>query len=438
MGATLLQLANGTSNPTTTTLTPSNPIVEPLDGPSTVDQVFDAFCEEVYQQGTDSHLYRLLSALGGDSGAGFLKNQAYTARLQYEAEFLNFTLLNKIYSAQFQFSRLPNEVYPGINPATDALTPDDWDTVDKADQAYRQRVMEFWTAIRWGNSPNGLQTMAQAGIGVECELIESYKWIFDQMSDDPLGLTPVGTSASVSEFVIVPRLLNSSLASTYEYTQNYPVEYVVTDAVLPASRPALGGTAPSVSVQVGSTPQSALLPAYERNAIDLIDRLKPVGTLGSIELDDTRYIEIELADDDVHASSSRVNVNRLVTGQIGVDWPDIDRSFAHFINGGVETEAGSFYGAQRELPIIFLTIDAIHAYTEAATRDPNYLLADFFSGSVSTATSYISQKVGNYSATMQALYPFLNGLNSSINYVAENAVAAQETPLKLEGKMIAE
>lgn len=434
MGATLLQLANGSSDPTLVNFTSSNPVVEPLDGPSTVDSVFDRFPEEVYQQGKDSHLYRLLSALGSDSGAGYIKQQAYTSRLQYEAEFLNFTVLNQIYGAQFAFQRLKSETYPGLNPETDALTPEDWDAIDKADQSYRQRAMEFWTGIRLGNSPEGLRLMAQAGIGVECELIENYKWVFDTMSDDPLGLVPVGTTASVNEFVIIPRFLNSSTAANYEFTQNYPVAYVVVPPSL-SGRPATG-TPPSLTHSVSSTPKPALLPELERNMIDLLDRLRPAGTLGSVEVDDTRYIEIGMTDQNVYASSKRVNVSRLVTGQVGVPWPNVDRSQAYFIEPGVETEAGYFYGSGRELPIIFVTIEAIHAYTEQALNDPTYLTSSFFAGVVPPVASYSSEKVGNFSVPMQAIYPVLNGLSADLTYKVENAVAIQETPLVLEARPV--
>lgn len=431
---TLNQLGNG-SDPTLVNAVTSNPVVEPLDGPSTVDQVFDRFPEEVYQQGKDSHLYRFLTALGGDAGAGFIKTQAYTTRLQWEAEFLAFGVLDSLYASQFRFNRLANETYSGLNPQTDALTPDQWNQVEAADQSYRQRMAEFWTATRSGNTPDGLATMAQAGLGLECEVVENYKWVFDQMSDDPLGLQPMGTTNSVYEFVIVPRFLNSVVESNYEYTQTYPFAYIFNTALMPFIRPSLGGSSPTVTVSVTNASRSALKPEYERNMIDLLDRLKPTGTLGSVVVDDTRYIEIGVQPG-VVGSSERIHVSRLVTGQRSVDWPITNPSKAHFIEGGVEKEAGYFYGSARELPIIFLTIENVHAYTEQALNDPSYATSSFFSGSPSPQDGYVSEHVGNYSVPMQALYPFLNGLSSDISYVAENAVATHDTPLMLEGRAV--
>lgn len=430
----LTQLQNGSSDPTQINLIVSNPVVEPLDGPSTVDSVFDRFPEEVYQQGKDSHLYRLLSALGGDSGAGFIKTQLYSTRLQYEAEFLNFTVLNQIYTAQFQFNRLKSETYPNYNPETDALTPDQWNTIELADQSYRQRAMEFWTALRYGNTPLGMQTMAQAGIGLECEVVENYKWIFDSMSDDPLGLDPVGTTASVNEFVIIPRFLNADNAASYEYTQTHPVDYLVTPASL-SGRPATG-TPPEVTWEIddGTSPKTALLPELEHNAIDLTDRLRPTGTLCSIEVGTTRYIEIDVSD--AYSSSHRIHANRLVTGQQGVPWPAVDPTKGFFIEQGVEKEAGYFYGSARELPVVFLDVENVHAYTEQALADPTYLTSDFFAGSVPPAATYTSEHVGNYSAEMKALYPFLNGLNPAIEYTSDKAVAPQNTQLMLEARAL--
>lgn len=430
---TLSQLQNGSSDPAQVSLIQSNPVVEPLDGPSTVDSVFDRFPEEVYQQGKDSHLYRLLSALGGDAGAGFIKTQLYSTRLQYEAEFLNFNVLNQIYTAQFSFNRLKSETYPAYNPQTDALTPDQWNTIELADQSYRQRAMEFWTALRYGNTPMGMVTMAQAAIGLPCELIENYTWIFDQMSDDPLGLTPVGTTSSVNEFVIVPRFLNSNIAANYEYTQNNPVVYSVTPPSL-SGRPATG-TPPAVTWTISNTTtESALLPELEHNAVDLTDRLRPTGTLCSIEVDTTRYIEIDVSD--AYSSSHRIHANRLVTGQTGVPWPDVDPTQGFFIEAGVEKEAGYFYGSARELPVIFLDVDSVHAYTEQALADPTYYTSDFFSGSVPPVATYASEHVGNFSAEMQALYPFLNGLSNDISFTSEKAVAPQNTPLMLEARAL--
>lgn len=437
---TLTSLQNGTSDPTLVSLANSNPVVEPLDGPTSVDQVFDRFPEEVYQQGKDSHLYRLLAALGGDAGAGFIKAQVYAERLQWEAEFLNTTALDSFYGYQFTFPRLKSETYAGLDPNSDALTPPSWDQIELADQAYRQRIAEFWTATREGNTPDGMQVAAQSGIGVECEIVEHYKWVFDQFSDDKLGLTPLGTTVSTGEFVVVPRFKNLANAANFEYTQNYPTAYAFTPASLPNARPALGGTGPSVTVSVSTTSDTALQPQLERNMIDILDRLKSVGTLASVNPDQTRYLDVPV--NAIHGSSERVHANRLVTGQTSITWPPVDPSQGYFIEEGVENEATYYQHSARELPIVFLTIEGIHSYTEAALGDSTYNTSAFFNGVISAGgvttypyITYASEFVGFYSAPIQALFPFLNGVSPNVSYLATNAPAIQETPLMLESSI---
>lgn len=436
---TLAQLIGTGSDPTLTQVTTTLPVVEPLDGPTTVDDVFDRFPEEVYQQGRDTHLYRLLTALGGDSGAGLIKAQAYAARLKTEAEFLNFSTLDDLYGVQFRFKRLKDETYPDFNPDTDALTPTEWDSILLADQNYRQRVAEFFTATRSGNSPDGLTVAAQSGSGVECEIVENYRWIFDQFSDDPLGLPFEGTTNSTSEFIVIPRFINSS-DDSLSWTQTNPV--VFTPTTYPGTfdstqRPSLGGTFPTVAGAVStSTTITSMDPAVERNMLDILDRMRPTDTIASVNPEETRYASVTIQD--AHGSSERVHVNRLVYGKAEVPWPALDRSQAFFISAGIENEAGSFYGAARELPTIFQTPENVHAYTDGALTDPTYGTDEFYDAStgISAYDSYRSEHLGVFDAVMQAIYPFLATVQPNTQFTADQAIAVVDTPLVLEGRAV--
>src|SRR5574340_24720 len=144
---TLNEIVGGNQSGITTVFTTDNVAIEPLSGPTSVDDLMDRFPEETYQQGHDSHLYRFLQALTGDSGAGLAKKQAYAARLKYEAEFVQFDILNLVYNSQFRFQRLADETYT-YNVNADALTPTQWDAVLLADQSYYHRMSEWWTAVR--------------------------------------------------------------------------------------------------------------------------------------------------------------------------------------------------------------------------------------------------------------------------------------------------
>ena len=57
-----------------------NPVVEPIDGPLFIEHLMLRFPEEIYSKSRDSHIYRLLTALAGDSGAGILKKKSLMAR----------------------------------------------------------------------------------------------------------------------------------------------------------------------------------------------------------------------------------------------------------------------------------------------------------------------------------------------------------------------
>jgi len=201
---TLTEIASGNASLTQTVFTTDNLVVEPLNGPQSVEDLMDRFPEEVYHQGRDTHLFRLLQALCGDSGAGLAKKQAYAARLKYEAEFVSFDILNDVYVAQFQFQRLRSETYT-YNADADALTPTQWNLVELADQRYYQRVAKFWTAVRYGNNGEGIRLAAESGTGVTCDISPQYRFIFDQYSDLALGLKPDGITPACEEVAVLPR-----------------------------------------------------------------------------------------------------------------------------------------------------------------------------------------------------------------------------------------
>lgn len=179
----------------------SNPQVEPLHGLVTIDDLFDRFPEAIYTKSKDSLLYAFLSALCGDSGAGILKKQSYNARLINEGEYFSYQDLDTFATIQFRFKRLPSELYPE-NTSGDALTPAAWRDIQNKDSHFRHRLQEFFKATRLGTSPEGMKHAAQAGSGLEVEVIENYKHVFDQYSDDPLGIQASGRTASVDEFIL--------------------------------------------------------------------------------------------------------------------------------------------------------------------------------------------------------------------------------------------
>lgn len=180
-----------------------NPVVEPLDGPLFVEQLMVRFPEEIYAKGRDTHLYKFLTSLVGDSGAGILKKKSLLARLQYESVALSFQDLDALYSPMIGFDRLPGERYK-INPKTNTLTEEEWQAIKAADANYRNRATLYLQAARLGGTLEGISKAASAALGQSVHVAENYKHIFDNESDSPVGFDNYGKTGSVSEFVIRP------------------------------------------------------------------------------------------------------------------------------------------------------------------------------------------------------------------------------------------
>jgi hypothetical protein len=459
--------------------------VEPLDGVTTLADLMDRFPEEVYAQGTDTVLYKFLTALTGDSGAGYVERLAYAARLQGEAQIINFDQLDTIYTGTFKFARLPNEI-TNFDPDV-VLTQDQWNVIQQKDEGFRARMMDFFQACRLGNSPAAMSLAAQSGTGVQCEIIENYRYIFDTISDDPLGIAYNGSTNSVNEFIVNPRLIdldgNPDASVTYAapFVQSY--SYVsgavhstyqnfggvwahltsyATGAIISTSsgywQATVGGTSGSTAPNwaTGSTatdgtvtwnpmaPASAtslqsgfkLLPAIERNMVDLMDRLRPVGAFMSVTIQDQHYKPIAFDDSTVSASSERFYTTRFVTGNAAVNWPEVDNGQGTYIVPGEETEVPKPPLSGRDLPVIFQTIQNIHAYSDKALEDINYDTDLFYSPVITPTpyTRYRSQHTGPFHPIYASIYPFLKQVPTNDQFTPDKAIAIHNTPLILEGK----
>jgi hypothetical protein len=181
-----------------------SPLIEPLDGPLLIDHLIQRFPEAIYSRSRETHLYRFLTAIAGDAGAGQLKKQSVYARMKSEGTLLSFEDLDGSYKT-FGFARLPNEIY-SINAKESHLTTEEWDAIRAADNSYRRRIMDFYQATRYGGSPEGMRLASSAGSGQETAVTENYKAIFDSISDDPLGIQRSGNTNSLAEFVIRPKI----------------------------------------------------------------------------------------------------------------------------------------------------------------------------------------------------------------------------------------
>jgi hypothetical protein len=177
--------------------------LRPLGGPENPQTYLDSFPDTLYNKGVDSHLVKLLYTLLGPAGLGWLRRNYLEARLKLEDFGLETFDLDAFYGDPLRFGRILEEVYD--EDPTGLLTADQWEAIRAKDAKYRNRAIDFVNGARAGNTPRGMHLVARSGLGHEVEVVENYRWIYDFMSDDYMGLDYYGKTASTEEMVVLPR-----------------------------------------------------------------------------------------------------------------------------------------------------------------------------------------------------------------------------------------
>lgn len=168
LATTLLQLQAITSNPLVGDLPTATGMILPNRAP------FDRlahFPEDLYDLRPESHLVRFLKALLGESGVGQLRKRYLLAQLEQALDSTHFYDLDRFYGALFGarrgiFGQLP------MDPMENVATPDGWDQISKQDAVFRERIIKLSKAITLGATPMGMQALAEALTGVECDVYE--------------------------------------------------------------------------------------------------------------------------------------------------------------------------------------------------------------------------------------------------------------------------
>lgn len=171
-----MQLAPGQPDTTEGVFSVSDPIVPDK---LTSDRLAH-FDPEIYDLRETSHLMKLLKVLLGGTGVGGLRKQLAVARMQNSFKGMHFLDLDRFYGALFGIRRTQAELLPAFNPYTDPASSAEWDDIHSRDASYRDRLVKFAKAIPWGGSYTGMKMMAEALIGAECEVYESWAWIDEQ------------------------------------------------------------------------------------------------------------------------------------------------------------------------------------------------------------------------------------------------------------------
>lgn len=178
-------------------------IIEPLKGARDIVNLLERFPEEIYNKGPDSHLLRFLQVLLGDQGVNRLRQNYLEARIILEELGIEGFNLDSFFGDPIGFGRIVEETY---QRDPEGLIPkEDWERIRAKDAQYRSRALDYFGGARLGNTPGGMHLVSRAGLGHEVEIIENYRWLFDQHSDDPLGLDYFGKTLSTEEMIVLPR-----------------------------------------------------------------------------------------------------------------------------------------------------------------------------------------------------------------------------------------
>lgn len=424
--ATLTQLQDTSGDdPTLQVDIDNSPIVEPLGGPLDIEILLTRFPESLYDLSSDTHLYRLLTALTGDSGSGLLDKQAYAARLLTEGPLLTFQELDNFYVQSFSFPRIKSELYPidastglPLDPTGDALIPTEWDALEAADSSYKHRIQNFFNATRLGNSPDGIRLAGLATTGIDIDTIENYKAVYDTLSDDQLEIVLQGTTFSANEFILTPRVLNAdgSADTSVSYTTPLGKQYN-----------------PGTNVTTWVTANTTYLnPDLERNMIDTMDRLRPVNSLMTVTAQNVHYKTVPVTD--IEASSSRMRVSRFVTGNPAVNWPAPNPSNGTFIQSNVENEASTLALSSNDQATTFYSVERIIAYENTALLDPTYNTPAFLTGNPAPFQKYRSEKIGTFYKVIASIFTFLRTAPTATLFGASLALPANTVPATISGK----
>lgn len=177
----LLQLQTVISNPLVVELPTATGMV--LPDVATYDRLAH-FPEELYDLRPESHLMRFLNVLMGESGVGVLRKRYLLCQLEQALDSTHFYDLDRFYGALFGARRGVLGALP-VDPMTDVCTPDGWDEIQSFDAVFRERVIKLAKAITLGATPMGMQALAEALTGVECDIYEVWS-ILD--SQGPAGI----------------------------------------------------------------------------------------------------------------------------------------------------------------------------------------------------------------------------------------------------------
>lgn len=469
-------MASNPQVPQFTGIVNTGKFLEPLNGLRDIRSYLDLFPDSLYGKGVDSHFVRFMYTVLGPAGAGRLVQQLLAQRLSLESTGPILSDLDSLYGNSFNFPRSAVESYDA--DVTGLLTSAQWAEIRAQDESYRSRAIMFLNAVRLGTSPEGMRLAATSGLGMEVDIYENYKYLFDIHSDDPLGLPRLGQTFDLNEFIVMPRPTTSQTqvftvdttalhGSWYIYFNGYttppllspdaagvqaalaelpsvagnvqviggPLVFIInftgplSNQVLPPlTAYYLDGQGLQVAlpttVTVGAIPpnqETLFFPPAGQYAMQYaLDQLRPVASYPTFQsgrgwLAPQPYSSV-LAETQLHT------VTRYVTGATSISWPSVDNT--HWIEASVENEAPTLYTNLSQSYTGFHNIQAITAYRDTALEDPLYLT------NRAVLANYNSVHVGPFPEMREVMGWFDQfSLNYGQVFGADRALAAYTEPL---------
>jgi hypothetical protein len=466
--------------PDYTNVIDQNFFIEPLGGPQNPQNYLDRFPDEVYNKTIDSHLVKFIYSLIGPAGVGWLRKNYLDARVQLEEYGVELFDLDAFYGNPLKFGRILEEIYD--EDPRGLLNREQWEKIRARDAAYRARALDYVRGMRLGNTPAGMKLVARSGLGHEVEIIEHYKWLYDQWSDDPLGLERKGETNSTEEMVILPRreLAQSEIQQItitgvvsggqfqigFNGIDSEPIfwnngdretirQFLEDIPTIGLGNVAVeGGPLPSNPIQIyfkGELSSRDVPPLYATNSLTgegvglFIETLRggvdAMDELSVIPPRDQRYL-IEVLEhlrpqttistfklasgtqsriiwNAMAGSSSYTEVARYVTGAASVPWPSKDTRY--WIEAGVEHEGRRVAGDLQHHYIGFHDVKRLVSYDETA--------ADYGALNTVITNTAPNEHVGQYTKYQRGLYPGLNGEDDQFQAYAKYALADYSEPL---------
>src|SRR4051812_13659556 len=196
-------IANTTKLPTFSETIQERYLLEPLGGPKDVFYYLQRFPDEIYSKAPDSHLYKFMRALLGESGTNWIRKNHLQARIMFEELGVDLFDVDRFFGSPLELGRIVEEQFD--QDPYGLIPKDQWEVIKPKNSRSRNRAMDYFNGARAGNTPLGMRLTAKAGLGHDVEIVENYKFLFDAHSDDPLGLRYQGQTKSTEEVIVLPR-----------------------------------------------------------------------------------------------------------------------------------------------------------------------------------------------------------------------------------------